>query len=261
MWSQQESAHLESGTGVAQWPVYRPKSTREEPVCSPCGKGAAWKWPGFFTGQNATHCLTWQSTHLPLAGQQRVHTPLHHHNWTLEGFNIFPSQQLWGVSTVPYAVLQADDSKGISAVIQRRNHALLEKFQRESNCSCSNCAGVSIIMLPKNGSQIASLMFAQETNCWREVWMQVSLASVYPRDVAWCDWEVAGGMRRELSWGMTNGAVSYAGIESLLRFICHVQLQCRGEDYTALITTTLVNSGKQERSGSSVNQNSWSWEN
>lgn len=70
---------------------------------------------------------------------------------------------------MPYAVLQAEDSKGISAVIQRRKHTLLEKFQRETNCSCSNCAGVSIFMLPKKGSQIASLMFVQETNNRREV--------------------------------------------------------------------------------------------
>lgn len=45
-------------------------------------------------------------------------------------------------------------------------------------------------------------------------------------------------------------AISYAGTESLLRLISHVQLQCREEDYTALITITLVNSGQQERSGS-----------
>lgn len=41
-------------------------------------------------------------------------------------------------------------------------------------------------------------MYALGTNYSREVWMQVSLASVSPRDIPWCGWEVAGGMRREL---------------------------------------------------------------
>lgn len=40
-----------------------------------------------------------------------------------------------------------------------------------------------------------------------------------------------------MSWGMTDVAMLLSamlgGIESLLKFICHVQLQCRGEDYTA----------------------------
>lgn len=44
-------------------------------------------------------------------------------------------------------------------------------------------------------------------------------------------------MRRELSWGMTSVAVLLSavlgGTEPLLKFICHVQLQHRGEDYTA----------------------------
>lgn len=40
-----------------------------------------------------------------------------------------------------------------------------------------------------------------------------------------------------MSWGMTDVAMLLSamlgGIESLLKFICHVQSQCRGEDYTA----------------------------
>lgn len=44
----------------------------------------------FSQDKDATHCLTLPSAHLPLEGHQRLpsYTALHHHNLTLEGFNI-----------------------------------------------------------------------------------------------------------------------------------------------------------------------------
>lgn len=120
-------------------------------------------------------------------------------------------------------------------------------------------------MLPKNGSQIASLIFAQETVYRREVWMQVSLASVYPRDIPWCGW---GSKREERRLIMGHDRCGYAAISYALwhwkSTQVHLSCSVAGEKITqlaSLITTTLIKCGKQERSGSSVSQNSWSWEN
>lgn len=56
------------GTGVVQWCFCRAKSTREEPVWSPCGKEAAWKRTGFFTGQKY-HPLPRFAFYMPAFGR------------------------------------------------------------------------------------------------------------------------------------------------------------------------------------------------
>lgn len=122
--------------------------------------------------------FAWHTRCCLLQGMLPIYRPLYPCTLTPEGFIVFtPSRSGEAVPCViPF--YKFEGSKGISAVIPWRKHAVLERFKWEPKCSDSACVGAPFFMLSKKGSQTDLLIFAQETRYRAGVGMQVSLVSV-----------------------------------------------------------------------------------
>lgn len=189
-----------------------------------------------------------------------IYRPLHLCTWPLEGFNVFPPQQLWRVSMVHYLLLQVEDSKGISAVIQWRETCCSREIQVGPKLLWLNlCRSPSLYIIKKRILNCLAVVCTGNQLQNRSLNVHFTSHSLFK----W-RWEVVRGARREL--GMVHdwfcrAAVSHAVWHQTVSSGSSVIFSCSTEKkltkLALLIITSLANCGKQERSGTSLSQNFW----